>query len=184
MAATIQMIARDDHIDTLTDSRNTNDDILQMTEWWNTEYQKARKAKPWNVDPAQSQWEKAVERVERDTRGADPDAQYNDNHWFWNTALLKLAIYLQAEKSKPSPMSLFIEAFEETVDERVQDARTLIQDAGEVANDAITSVSKAAEAISSAGETAWSGLKTAAIIGGGLLGAAIVVPPLIRAMRD
>ena len=42
----------------------------------------------------------------------------------------------------------------------------------------------AAEAVGNAGERAVAGVKIAAIVGGGVLGAAIVLPRVIRAFRD
>lgn len=204
MAETIKIKAHDNHLDTLKDIREklseqfgttqtpdgyrvpdtSNGAVQQLTVWFNKEYIRALIARPWNDDPARKGWEQAFERVVTETKDADPDAQYPHNHWFWNTALLKLAIYLQSEKGKPSPMSMLIDSFEESVSDRIQDAREFIEDAGEAASDVVSTVSRAAKAVSEVGERAWSSAKTVAIIGGGLIGAAIIVPPIIRAMRD
>lgn len=204
MAEKIEIKAHDDHIDTLTDLRKnaakvcgttkspegyavpdtTANHVEQFGRWFHSEYTRARLAKPWNKDPAQGQWEANYKRIIATTKNADPDALYPHNHWFWNTALLKLAIYLQAEKTKPSPMDIFMESLEESVDDRVQNVRDFIEGAGEVASDAVSAVSRAAEAVSEAGDRAWSGIKIAAIVGASLVGAAIIVPPIIRARRD
>ena len=205
MAETINIPAHDDHVDTLSATRKaaakirgtskskdgysvpktTYDDVWQLAKWWHGEIIRAIKARPLDDDPAREAWIKAYNRVRAEAEEpADPDAVYPANHWFWNRALLKLAIYLQSQKGKPTAMSLFIDSLEETVDDRITDVRDVIQGAGEVAGDAISAVSRAAEAVSEVGERTWSGIKTAAIIGGGLIGAAIIVPPIIRAIRD
>ena len=164
--------------------RCTFDNVGFVARYWHKEYARAIVAKPWNRDPARGRWEKAVKRLSAELRDADSDAIYPHNHWFWNTVLLELAIFLESQKSKPSPMSLFIEALDETVDERVKDARTIIKEAGEVADTALTTVNRAAGALADAGARAWSGAKFVAIVGGSLVGAAIILPPVIRAIRD
>lgn len=205
MAETINIEAHDDYVDTLTAVRTaaskvrgtkkskdgytfaetTFDDVWQLAKWWHGEFIRAIKAMPLEDDPAREEWIKAYNRIRAETEhAADPDAVYPANHWFWNRALLKLAIYLQSQKGKPSAMSIFVESIEETVDDRVTDVRDVIKGAGEAAGDVISTVSKAAETVSEIGEQTWSGIKTAALIGGSLIGAAIIVPPIIRAIRD
>ena len=156
--------------------RTSNRDVEQLTKWWDAEYRRARKAKPWHKDPDQRLWEQARTKIAQMLAGADPDAPFKDNAWFWNKAMLKLAIYLEVVKTSPSPTQLLIESFKETIVDRVDDARDLIDNAGKVVGD-IT------DTINEAGEQAISGIKFAAIVGGSVLGAAIVLPPVVRAMR-
>ena len=165
-------------------ANTTNHDIGQLHGWWHREFLRVLKVKPWHKDPARPIWEAAHERIVASLRDADEDALYPDNHWFWNTALLKLAIYLESQKTTPSPTQLLIESVKETLGERAEDAHDFITGAGKAANRAITAVADAAETVTDAGERALSGLKVAAIVGGSLLGAAIVLPPVIRAFRD
>ena len=61
----------------------------------------------------------------------------------------------------------------ETVTERVEDADTAIEKAGD-----------AAKTVTEAGERAWSTLKIAGIVAASVAGAAIMLPPIIRAFRD
>lgn len=164
--------------------RTTNRDVRELATWWNREYKRGRKSKPWHRHEAQERWEQDLRRIERDLEGAKPDQLYRDNAWFWYSALIKLAIYLTVLKTIPSPTELFIEALKETVEERVEDAHELIQGAGKAASDAVKAAGKAAEAVADAGSRAWSGMKIAAIIGGSLLGAAVILPPVIRAFRE
>ena len=163
-------------------ANTTNANTRQLANWWHKEYWLAGNI--WRSEPEQKAWQKHYERIMADTAEADPDELYKDNHWFWNTALLKLAIYLQSKKSRPSSMDLLLESFDETIGERIDDAASFIKGAGEMASDAISAVSKAADAVSDVGDAAWSGLRTVAIVGGGLVGAAIILPPVIRAIRD
>ena len=157
--------------------RTSNRDVQQLTHWWDAEYRRARIAKPWHKDSDQRLWEQARERVQRLTKNARPDALFAENAWFWNKAMLKLAIYLEVLKTSPSPTQILIDSFKETVIDRVADAGKLIDNAGEAVDD-IT------DTIAEAGERAVSGIKIAAIVGGSVLGAAIVLPPVIRALRN
>lgn len=151
----------------------TNRDVSQLAKWWHGEYKRSRASKDWYKDSDKQRWEQAHEKVTRDVKGADPDAQYPDNEWFWNKAMLKLAILLQVAKTRPSPTQLMIESFKETIAERVDDADDVVSTAG-----------KAVETVAEAGSRTWSSVKIAAIVVGGLIGTAIVVPPIIRAFRD
>ena len=204
MARIIEIKSQDNHLDSLKLQRSThieaygsnknaaghtaprtpNASVKQLAGWWYKEYTKALLAKPWLRDPAQKTWEKDAQKVIKDTKDADPDAEYVDNHWFWNIALTKLAIFLESQKLKASPMHLFVEALGESASERIDDAREFIENASEVASDTISAVSKVANAVSDASEAAWSGVKTVAIVGGSLVGAAIILPPIIRAVRE
>jgi hypothetical protein len=164
--------------------KTLHQDIEQLMKWWNLEYRQARVLRPFHRDPAQPIWEKARAEIRRDLEGADPDAVYPRNEWFWNDAILKLAIYLESQKNPPSDTDLLIDSFKETIEERIDDAESLIEGVGDAASTVVDVASRAAGAVTEAGGRVWSGLKLAAIIGGSLVGAAIVVPPIIRAFRD
>lgn len=162
----------------------TYDDIRENTAWWDREYTRARNKRPWHKDPAQKLWENARAKIQRDMRGADSSKTYPHNDWFWNHVLLKLSIYLEVAKTTPSPTELLIESFKETIGDRIQDASEFLDGAGDVAGDIADAAADAAGAVVKAGEQAFSGLKIAAIVGASLLGAAIVVPPVVRAFRN
>ena len=122
MARIIEIKSQDNHLDSLKLQRSThieaygsnknaaghtaprtpNASVKQLAGWWYKEYTKALLAKPWLRDPAQKTWEKDAQRVIKDTKDVDPDAEYVDNHWFWNIALTKLAIFLESQKLKVS----------------------------------------------------------------------------------
>ena len=157
-------------------------DIVQLVKWWDAEYRRARKR--WHKDPTHGLWKRAKQRIARDMEGADPEAVYPANEWFWNFVLLKLAIYLEVLKTSPSPTQLLMESFRETVEERLGDAKDLIDGVTDTASELAEAAGDIGEAIADAGDKAWSGIKVAAIVGGGLLGAAIVVPPVVRAIRS
>jgi len=151
----------------------TNGDVAQMLEYWDGEYKKSRASKDWFKDGDKRQWLLDRERIANDLENADPAAQYARNEWFWNRAILKLAILLQVAKTRPSPTDMFIEAVKETVVERVEDA-----------DRAMVKVGEAAKTVTEAGERTWSTLKIAGIVAASVAGAAIVLPPIIRAFRD
>ena len=153
--------------------RTTNADISQLLAYWDGEYKNSRAAKDWYKDGDKRQWLRDREAIAADLEGREPDAEYARNEFFWNRAILKLAILLQVSKTRPSPTQMFVEALRETVAERVQDADQAIDTAGKVA-----------ENVAEAGGRAWSTLKIAGVVAASVAGAAIVLPPVIRAFRD
>ena len=154
-------------------AKTTNGDISQMFKYWDGEYEDSRASEGWYKDGDKRQWLVDRKAIAADLEGADPAALYRRNEWFWNQAILKLSILLQVAKSRPSPTEMFIEAVKETVTERIKDADTAIEKAG-----------NAAKSVTEAGERAWSTLKIAGIVAASVAGAAIVLPPIIRAFRD
>lgn len=159
-------------------AKTTNENVRQLAKWWQKEYW--RGGNFWGTH----QWDDQFEQIMEETDDADPNELYKNNHWFWHIALRELAIYLESQKSKPSSMDLWIESLEETIDERIGDAHRFIKGASEAASDTIEGIGKAAGVVTDMGDAVWSGLKTVAIVGGSLVGAAIILPPVIRAMRD
>ena len=153
--------------------KTTYADIAQMLAYWDGEFKNSRAAKDWYKDADKRQWLQHRKAIAADLEDADPDAVYARNEFFWNRAILKLAILLQVAKTRPSPTQMFIEAVKETVVERVQDADQAIEKAGKVA-----------ENVAEAGDRAWSTLKIAGIVAASVAGAAILLPPIIRAVRD
>ena len=151
----------------------SNGDARQLLEWWDAEFKRSRANRDWYKDGDKEQWKRDRERIAEELRDADPAALYRDNDWLWNRAFLKLAILLQVAKSRPSPTQLFVESVKETIRERVDDADNAASTAGKVI-----------DAAAHAGERAWNGLKIAGLVAAGLIGAAVVLPPIIRAFRD
>lgn len=162
----------------------THHDVDQLVTWWNREYIKALANSPWHRDPAQQIWEDAKSKIASDAKEAKPDAVYPDNAWFWNNALLKFAIYLQGAKTRPSSTDLLIESFQESIGDRIDDVGDIVVGVGKKVGDVVDVVGDAAGAVVDAGQSAWTGLKIAAIVGVSVAGAAIVLPPVIRAFRD
>ena len=153
--------------------KSPNSDIMQVTEHLDHEFGRSRVSASWYKDADKDQWLRDRAKIARHLQGADPKALYPHGDWFWNRAMLKLAILLQVAKTRPSPTELFLESLEETIHERLSDTDQLIDNAGETISE-----------VADAGEKWWSGLKTAGLIAAGLIGVAVVVPPIIRAFRD
>jgi hypothetical protein len=155
--------------------RTTHADVAALTAWWHGEYTRAllRSITTLGNDKSQksrTEWTQAKAIIDSQTKAAEPAALYPDNEWLWQRALPRLAIYLESLKVVPSDAELIVSSVKETVAEHAEAAKNLAKDA--------------AGSITEAGERALSMLKTGAIIAGGVLAAAIVVPPIIRALKD
>lgn len=151
----------------------TNGDIAALVKYYDGEYRRSKVSQSWYKDADKRQWLRDREAIANDLNGADPNALYPRNEWFWNRVLLKLSILLQVAKTRPSPTELFFESVRETLDERAQDI-----------DEAIETTATTIDEIAETGDRLWSGLKIAGIVAAGLLGAAIVLPPVIRAFKD
>jgi hypothetical protein len=156
--------------------RTTNGDIGKLTQWWHAEFMRGILRNPWASKPDAKRWIEDKNKIERDIKGADPAAVYRDNEWFWQEATRRISKHLESAKAVPSPTELLLDSFKETIADRAKDL-------SKGALGAVDAVSDAADAITDAGKRAVSMLKTGAIIAASVLGAAIVVPPVIRAMR-
>ena len=153
--------------------RTTNGDVAALTRLWDTEFRREILRNPFVNDRSRSsmtRWDDSKRAIQRDLANADKHALYPRNEWFWDTATLRLAIYLESRKAIPSNTELWIESFTETLSEHADTAKRIAKGA--------------ADAVSGAGRDLLSTLKTGALILGGLVGAAIAVPPIIRALRD
>jgi len=95
-------------------------------------------------------------------RGADPAAIFSENEWFWKEATYRAASYLDALAFVPTHFELITESVTETIKEH----KERIKDALDKTDDLLSMVKKGA------------------LILAGVIGAAIVIPPVIRAFRD
>ena len=151
----------------------TNGDVAQVAGFFDKELRHELMRNLFANDRSASsvtEWAAAKSRIDKHMASADKSARYPDNEWFWGTAALRLAIYLESRKAIPSRTELMIDAVGETVVEHAQTVKNVAKDA--------------VGAVADAGKDFMSTLKTGALILGGLIGAAIVLPPVIRAFRS
>ena len=149
--------------------RTTNRDVKQLAEWWHRELLLviAKYLGRRDFDKAsRARWLRAKSTIESDLKNADPAAEYPRNEWFWQEASYRLARYLQSRKAVPSNTSLMIDSVSEAIQESADTVKQIAMD------------------VSDAGERAMSKVKVGLIIAGSVIGAAIVLPPVIRAFRD
>ncbi len=153
--------------------RTTNADIAEITQWWQKEFLYALVRDPFANDSdtaSRKRWSVAKATIDKELDSADPNAVYARNPWFWDKATSGVALYLEARKAIPSDSELIVESLKETVVEHAETVKKVAKGAADV--------------ITEAGERTYSVLKTGAFIAAGVLGAAIVLPPVIRAFRD
>ena len=149
--------------------RTTNRDVMELARWWHNEFQRALLQNPFLDDrdkASRKQWEMDKKKIDGQLASADPAALYPENEWFWQSASFGAAHYLEGRKAVPSKTELMLEAVKETIQDRVEDVR------------------KVGAAATGLGERVFSVLKTGALIVGGVVGAAIILPPVIRAFRN
>ena len=164
--------------------RTTYHDVQQLTDWWNREDRRVCVNGSNHSHQTHQLWEDAVIQIERDMQGADLDTEYPDNEWFWFRVLMRLADHMEDLRTTPSDTELILESITEAIDDRVNDVKRLVGRAGNVAESAISTAGRAVDSVVETGERMWSGVKIAAYVGLGVVGVAIVAPPIIRAMRD
>lgn len=144
----------------------TNADVKQLATLWSNE---VKKVKPRNDHERSDhqRWQACVDKVAKLADATKPDERYPDNEEFWQHCTARLAIYLESRKVVPSEWQLFKEAVVESLAEVPGTiGRAGLATAGAVGDAANAVVSKPA-------------LAAMAILGGILL-----VPPIIRAVRE
>ena len=164
--------------------QTTYDDVDQQLRYWNREYRRSRFSRPFHTHPIHRVFDDAFAKINQQMKTADRDAVYPENAWFWFDVIQKLALHLDELNSTPTKTEMLMESIQEAIDDRIEDAGELFDSAGSAAGKVASMASDAVDAVAETGERIWSGVKTIAFIGLGLVGAAIIVPPVIRAMRD
>jgi hypothetical protein len=182
--------------------RTTNGDVAQLARYWDGEFKRAIGRRPEVAAEGKNKrdkWLADKERIDDLLAGREATARFAENEWFWQRATHHVAVYLQARKSAPTEAELFIDALAERGREVAGALADAAQTAGEKAADvavgAAEAAGDAAEAVGGAAKSAGkavlgigsgvvSTLKTGALIAAGVVGAAIVLPPVIRSFRD
>ena len=100
--------------------------------------------------------------------------------------LNKLAMHLDALHTdiRPSKTELILESIQEAIDDRIEDVSDLMGKAGNAASSVATFADDAVSAVGKAGDKLWSNIKIVTYVGLGVIGTAIVLPPVIRAVRS
>lgn len=148
--------------------RTTNSDVLQLATHWSRELARVSPRSA-HERREHARWSACMATVKQHADPTKPNAVYAKNEAFWQSCTRRLAIYLSARKAIPSKWQMFKESVVETIAEVpgiLGDAtRSTAGVVTDVAGSAANLVSKPARA---------------ALV---VLGAAILLPPIIRAVR-
>jgi len=175
--------------------RTTNGDVVQIARYWDGEYKRAIGRRPKVAAEGKNKrdkWLADKQRIDSLLAGRESAALFAENEWFWERATHHVAMFLQARKSAPTETELFVDALTERTREvagaLADAAHNIGGKAADVAEDAAEAVGDAAKsagkAVLGVGSGVVSMLKTGALIAAGIVGAAIVLPPVIRSFRD
>lgn len=156
-------------------------DVMQTALWWNKETERHFERRS-HGHPYDDRWAQAMAKVRRDSQGNDPNALYPDNAWFWS-AVRQQAVHLENERVMPTKMELILESIQEAVDDRIDDVQDLVTGAADAAGAVVSGVGKAADAVAETGASLWAAVKVVAVVGVVGIGAALIVPPIVRAAR-
>jgi hypothetical protein len=141
--------------------RTTHSDVIQISTAWTREL---GKVEPRNEHERSehARWLRCAERVATLYERGNPAAEYPDNQAFWEECTPRLAVYLESRKVVPSKWRLFLESVVEAVSEVPE------------------TVERATRKVAG---TAYDLIKEPAKLAAVLIGAAILVPPIVRAFR-
>ena len=148
--------------------RTTNGDVLQLAAAWSRELAKVSP----NSDHQRSdhkRWQSAMETVKNNADPTRPNALYPRNEEFWQDHSTRLAIYLESRKATPSKWTLLKESFVET----------LADVPGALGNATHATAGAVADAGGAVADFVKKPINAALV----LLGGAILLPPIIRAVR-
>ena len=144
----------------------TNADVKQLATLWSNE---VKKVKPRSDDERSEhkRWQACVDKVAKLADTSKPDERYSDNEHFWQRCTSRLAIYLESRKVVPSEWELFKEAFVESLAE----VPGTIGNAGLATANVVGGAAKAV-------------LSKPAMAAMAILGGVLLLPPIIRAVRE
>lgn len=141
--------------------KTTHADVMQIATAWTAELKKVSPRADYERSEHE-RWKACAAKVAALYDKPNPNAEYADNEHFWQECTKRLSIYLQARKVVPSKWELAVESVVEAVAELPQ-----------VVGGAVKSTASAAAKV----------IKDPAKLAAVLLGAAILLPPVIRAFR-
>lgn len=147
--------------------RTTNGDVLQLAVAWSREL---LKVKPRNdADRVEhAHWQRCLETIKQNAAPKKPNDTYPKNAEFWQECTRRLAIYLQARRVVPGAWAL--------------DKRSVVDTLAEVPAVLGNATMAAADTIADVGATIAVSRPAKAALA--VLGAAILLPPVIRAVRS
>ncbi len=148
--------------------RTTNADVKQLANFWHRELLRAIVSNPFPRDKdkaSRARWLHSKAQIDYELKNAKPDEIYARNEWFWQEATTRLALYLQGLKAIPSSTTMIVDSVFEVIEEGADAAQQLVKDVAEV------------------GDRALHKLKIGTIIAASVVGAAVILPPVIRAFR-
>jgi len=148
--------------------RTTCGDVEQIARWWDNELKRVLllrgpALKNDKSPSSRKEWMDAKRVIDERSKAFEKSTLYPDNQWFWQKATKRLAIYLESLKVVPTDSELMFDAIGETLAEHAQTVKDAAKEAVEAGS-------------------SW--LKTGVIVAAGIAGAAIILPPVIRALRD
>ncbi len=143
----------------------TNADVIQLATLWSREVQKVTPRSEGDRSE-HKRWKACMDQVAKRANPSKPDDRFPGNEQFWQQCTARLAIYLESRKVVPSEWALFKEALVESIAEVPGTFGRAGQAAVGVASDAASAVGRPA---------------TAALA---ILGGVLLLPPIIRAVRQ
>ena len=146
----------------------TYGDVKHLAEHWHKQFLRSARENYFLAhrdEGSRKRWKKAKSKIDKQLSGADMNALYPENQWFWGETF-RVATHLRTMKTTPTRFELLVEAFDETIEERKAQVERGVKKAIGVGDDVLDAI------------------KTGAMVVGGLAVAALVVPRLWRWSRD
>ena len=147
--------------------RTTNGDVLQLAVAWSRELVRV---KPRNdAERAEhARWQRCLDTIKKNATPKKPNDTYPRNAEFWQECTRRLAIYLQARKVVPGAWTL--------------DKRSIVDTLAEVPGVLGSATMAAADTMADIGTAVAVSRPAKAALA--VLGAAILLPPIVRAVRS
>lgn len=146
----------------------TNADVLQLATHWSREVAKVSPRDAHDRSDHE-RWKACMDTIKQTADASRPDAVYAKNVEFWQQCSRRLAIYLNARKAVPSRWQMFKEAVVETIAGVPSAVGSATQTTAGLVTGAAGGVAKA-----------FADPAKAALF---VVGTAILLPPIIRAVR-
>ena len=149
--------------------RSTNADVLQLATYWTHQLAVAKQVM--GYAGVLAKWHVALADVDRLAKTGKPDEVYPKNNEFWRTAL-EVAIQIAIGDEAPSKWDLFVGSVKDSITHLPETLEHAGSKTIEVVGEAAHATGKV---VGEAGKGLLGGLGTPLLIGGGLLGAYLLL---------
>jgi hypothetical protein len=154
--------------------RTTNSDVLQLATYWSHAFSDARAVTD-DHDFTERQWKEVLADIDKNAKGADPNAAYAKNNILWRV-LDNVSSNVSVAANAPTRWDLFVGALGKSIKDLPENLVKEVEWVGGKTKDVLVDVAgSVGGAANTAVKSLFSGITTPLLVGGGVLAAVLLL---------